>query len=482
MRRIVEPLVNAGTHGCEWASGDGIVRQCHPILAAFVGDYPEQRLVTCCMNGQCLKCVVSLENIDDGILHNERNYQEARDTFARSDEHPRNLNEACRRIKLKPVFHPFWEDLPYIDIFKSITPDILHQLYQGIIKHLFSWLKTAIGADEIDARCARLPPNHHIRHFAKGISILSRVSGTEHQQISSILLGLVLDVQLPSGHSPVRLIRATRALLDFLYLAQYPSHTDDTLQYLEEALQTFHENRSIFVDIGICRNFRIPKFHSLLHYTKSIRYFSTTDNYNTKYTECLHIELAKEAYRATNRKEEYPQMTVWLERKEKVLRHHLFIEWHIAGQSTVSSFQRDDIKRHMHIKMARNPNVKAVKITTLVCSYGAHNFVDALAHFIVQYWSHGLMSRRAVEAQISAIFYNFKAVPMFYKIKFWNGDAQGLQDDTLDTVHVRPSFHSSDGQFMSQRFDTVLVRINGTQLETGPNGVEGTYSEVNIEC
>jgi len=482
MRRIVEPLVNAGTHGCEWASGDGIVRRCHPILAAFVGDYPEQRLVTCCMNGQCPKCVVSFEHIDDGILHDEWNHQDARDTFARSDDHPRDFNEACRRVKLKPVYHPFWEDLPYIDIFKSITPDILHQLYQGVIKHLFSWLMTAIGADEIDARCARLPRNHHIRHFAKGISILSRVSGTEHRQISSILLGLVLDVELPGGYSPVRLIRATRALLDFLYLAQYPSHTDDTLQYLEESLQTFHENRSIFADLGIRCDFRIPKLHSLLHYAKSIKNFGTTDNYNTEYTERLHIELAKEAYRATNRKDEYPQMTIWLERKEKVLCHQLFIEWRVAGQNAVSSFQRDDIKRHMHIKMARNPNVKAVAITTLVHSYGAHNFVDALACFIIQYWSHGTMSRRAVEAQVSAIFFNFKAVPVFFKIKFWNSDAQGLRDDILDTVHVKPSFHSSDGRFVFQRFDTVLVSINGLQPETGSNGVEGMYSKVVIQC
>jgi hypothetical protein len=47
------------------------------------------------------------------------------------------------------------------------------------------------------------------------------------------------------------------------------------------------------------------------------RLFGTTDNYNTEYTEQLHIDLAKEAYRSTNFKDELPQMTLWLERKEK---------------------------------------------------------------------------------------------------------------------------------------------------------------------
>ncbi|KAJ7468866.1 hypothetical protein B0H11DRAFT_1636670, partial [Mycena galericulata] len=52
---------------------------------------------------------------------------------------------------------PFWEDLPFVDIFLSITPDVLHQLYQGVIKHVFSWVKEAFGPVEIDARCRRLP-------------------------------------------------------------------------------------------------------------------------------------------------------------------------------------------------------------------------------------------------------------------------------------------------------------------------------------
>jgi hypothetical protein len=46
--------------------------------------------------------------------------------------------------------------------------------------------------------------------------------------------------------------------------------------------------------------------------------FGTMDNYNTEQTERLHIDFAKDAYRATNRKNEYMQMTAWLEHHEKV--------------------------------------------------------------------------------------------------------------------------------------------------------------------
>ncbi|KDQ48937.1 hypothetical protein JAAARDRAFT_107818, partial [Jaapia argillacea MUCL 33604] len=62
----------------------------------------------------------------------------------------------------------------------------------------------------------------------------------------------------------------------------------------------------------------IPKFHSLLHYITAIRNFGTTNNYNTEMFECLHINLAKDAWRSTNHKDERPQMVKWVTHQEKV--------------------------------------------------------------------------------------------------------------------------------------------------------------------
>ncbi|KAJ7805251.1 hypothetical protein B0H14DRAFT_2233952, partial [Mycena olivaceomarginata] len=99
--------------------------------------------------------------------------------------------------------------------------------------------KECCGEAEIDARCRRLPPNHNIRLFMSGISNLSRVTGKEHDQISRFLLSLVIDVQLPDGHSSSKLVAAVRGLLDFVYLAQYPMHTSETLDHQDNGLQRF---------------------------------------------------------------------------------------------------------------------------------------------------------------------------------------------------------------------------------------------------
>ncbi len=67
-------------------------------------------------------------------------------------------------------------------------------------------------------------------------------------------MGLVLDAPLPDGLSNVRLVRAVRALLDFLYLAKYPIHTDESLQFLEDSLGRFHTNKQIFIDLAFVRH------------------------------------------------------------------------------------------------------------------------------------------------------------------------------------------------------------------------------------
>jgi hypothetical protein len=235
------------------------------------------------------------------------------DTYQLAGGNNHTFHAACYEVGPKPIPHPFWQSFLLTDIFLLITPDILHQMLQAMMKHLIGWLVSIFGAAAIDAWCKAIPPSHKIMLFTKGIATLSWVSGHEHKKMCLILLGLIVDLLIPGGQDSSYIVKAVHALLDFLFLAQFPSQMSDTIRHLEDSLSAFHNNKKVFVDLEIQENFNILKLHSLTHYVLSIQLFGTTNNYNTEQSECLHIDFAKDAYQATNCKDKYSQMTVWLE-------------------------------------------------------------------------------------------------------------------------------------------------------------------------
>lgn len=327
--------------------------------------------------------------------------------------------KACRDEGIKPIYRPFWDDLPYANPYLAITPDILHQLYQGVLKHLVAWVIKAYGAAEIDARCRRLPPNHNTRLFLKGISTLSKVTGQEHSDMARILLGLVVDLPLPSGLSSVRLVAAVRAILDFLYLAQYPVHSTETLDQLDDALKRFHNNKSIFVQLGI-RNpeWRIPKLHWLGHFRDAIERLGTTDNFNTEYTERLHIDLTKNAFDSTNGKDVYTQMTLWVERREKVQRHGRFIDWRKAGCPPLETMNTFGVVEPPRVQLTKWPSA-TVPIEYVVERHGAVDFRHALREFIIKHCYPNSSQREVTQLNDPSFFIPMTKVPVYYKARFW---------------------------------------------------------------
>lgn len=325
MTVLFEPLVKAGQDGVEMMSGDGKVRRVHPILAAYVADYPEQCLVTCSKSGSCPKCGAGpkdLDSEDDFPLRMPHETLKTMDEAAASCDSNSAYIKICLEANVNGnVSSPFWEHLPFTNIHLSQTPDVLHQLYQGVIKYLIAWCQKILGEKELDRRLRRLPPGLGVRHFKNGISALSQISGSERKNMGKILLGCICD------DLPEEATTACRAILDFIYLAQYTTHDEDTLGYMEEALELWRKNKAVFVDLGIRLHINIPKFHALRHYVDHIRLFGTTGNYNTEMFERLHIEFAKKGWRASNRRDEFPQMTKWVTRQESVHAFERFLTW-----------------------------------------------------------------------------------------------------------------------------------------------------------
>lgn len=352
-----------------------------------------------------------------------------------------------------------------------MTPDILHQLYQGVLKHVLAWLRTVCGDAEIDARCRRLPPNHNIHLFMNGISGLSRVSGAEHDHICRFVLGLIVDIRLPNNLHNGRLLSAVSGILDFLFLSQYPVHTSESLDSQDNAFELFHANKSIFIDLGVRVHFRIPKLHNCRHYRPHIELYGTTDNCNTQYTERLHIDFTKNAYRATNFKDPFTQMTTWLVRREKVVLHERYVNWR-SGAPAMEAVRAVPISvRKYELKMTKHPSLKAVSLADVVGKYGATYFRDALARYVANARFPGL-SAQALEAKARTISMPFRTLPVFHLIKFTTTDfytTGGPSDVVVDSVHVKPRRIDGRGREVPARFDTVLVN-DGTGQEVGLKG------------
>lgn len=199
--RILKPLETAGIAGIQMTTGSGAVHRCHPIYAVHPGDYQEYMAITGCKQQDCPICQVEFHNLGNFNCKDDiRDLNKVKEALNTFQTDPNHFSTACREADIKPIPFPFWKNLPYTNIYLCIPPDILHQLHQGVIKHLISWIFSAYDKAEIDARCRRLPPNHHIRHFRKGVTHLSQLTGKEHAQIASVIMGLIVDLPLPGEY------------------------------------------------------------------------------------------------------------------------------------------------------------------------------------------------------------------------------------------------------------------------------------------
>ncbi|KAF8172517.1 hypothetical protein K438DRAFT_1981370 [Mycena galopus ATCC 62051] len=297
MSVIMQSVVAAGSSGCRMVCADSLVRNVWPIFATYVADYPEQCLVACCKENCCPVCTV------------------------KPTERGTHENYALRDVRETLFFMKRQQDGEKDTVFEEtgicalFTPDLLHQLHKGVFKdHLVKWCTEITGQLEIDARFKAMPDHPGVRHFKNGISTVSQWTGTEHKEMEKVFLELIA-----AGAHP-EMVKAVRGLIDFAYFASLQSHTSATLIGLRNALDTFHTHKNIFIQLGGREDhFNIPKVHSLKHYEPMIRLFGSADGFNTESPEHLHIDHAKNAYWASNRKDYVNQMTLWLTRQESLV-------------------------------------------------------------------------------------------------------------------------------------------------------------------
>jgi len=406
MKELLQPLVKAGTNGVEILCSDGNVRLVFPILSAYLADHPEQCLVACCKENRCPKCLVP--RLERGNVAQSQ-LRDVNETLEILQAAFLNMDDTDRfgTHGLRPV-DPFWKNLPHCDIFSTFTPDLLHQLHKGIFgDHVSKWArKTVPGQDEVDRRFKSMTSHPSLRHFQKGITLVSQWTGQEYKELEKVFLGVI------AGATDGAIVSAVRAALDFIYYAHFECHTDSTLKRLEAAWTDFHEKKSIFIDHGVREQFNIPKLHSMQHYLHMIKSHGTADNFNTELPERLHIDIAKDAFDHTNKREYIAQMRLRLQRHEAIRKFTAYLQWTVKDYVPGGKKRRrgddidtvqdavdeqtpdndpDDIPTVINSllinttspehQVAKNPPF-TMSLNTIDSKFGAHRFAATLEKFL----------------------------------------------------------------------------------------------------
>ena len=102
--------------------------------------------------------------------------------------------------------------------------------------------------------------------------------------------------------------------------------------------------------------------------------------------------------------------------------------------------------------MTRNPTVWRVSFESIICDYGAVDFLDLLGDFLAHI-KDPLLSGRALRDHGENTWLRFQHVPVFHKIKYRNKDGA-----VVDAIHIRLEQADKNGRIIPARFDTALVR------------------------
>lgn len=506
LMKEVESAINDG--GWEISCGDGFARQCMPLLACYIGDYPEQCLVACANN--CPKCKVKSGHLGDNSQEDPRAQSVTLQLIAEGLSQPsiKSTLAFLRSHQLKPILLPFWASISNddMDIHEALTSDTLHQIWQGVIKYLTEWVTDILGAREFNARVKTLPKNHHARHFKDGVTLLTQVSGREHKEICTFLVGCIQGAEKLNAQDQKDASFATRGLCDFAYIAEYKQHNSSTLQYLQDALDMFHEHKDVFIRQGCRTDFDLPKLHSLQHYIDSIRLFGTVNNYSTETTERLHIVYAKNPYRKTNHNEPLPQMTGNMERIEKVQTHQTY-RIHKAWQDECAILRKDKKlapngvhyidnngvitvlppnpfinqekplrkKSASRIQLAKVPPHRGVSLATVASSgtYQAKDIVAEIQNFAHREQSPSSNRHKNADRSIGqSIRLPFNKVDIWDRVAFHNDSQSTASSDRIpgeayDIIHCQPWGQKPD---VPGRQDTCLIEDGDPDVNPGISG------------
>ncbi|KAF8584520.1 hypothetical protein K439DRAFT_1616617 [Ramaria rubella] len=284
---------------------------------------------------------------------------------------------------------------------------------------------------------------------------------------------------------PPDTLAAAHAVLDFIYLAQYASHSTTTLKWLQESLTRFHTHKETFIAHNVREHFQIPKIHAMEHYVASIKSCGTADGLNTELPERLHIDFAKIGYHASSHRDYIIQMTKWITRQEKIHAFSAYFHWWAPGARDIDEGRSEEEAIDMVSETTAHPNTSYAQepdeeinigrtycvakcpgfpntsMPTIIHQFGAVHFLLALTAFL-----------KRINPQSTSSLNEYMHFDLYKWVHFSLHSIQQINNRILMDVVCETPFVPCWGRIAETpaHLDTVLVHYIVDAKETGAQG------------
>lgn len=483
--KILSPLRRQEAHQPPTAiDSDGYQRRTWRILMGWIADMEEVWTILCIGHFVCPFCEARKCQLDckerfpartsASILSQLASVREV--VSRRSNADIGSLDDtwafanAAKKVGLGGVEVPCWAwmvEAPWnVDIVKVISHDLLHWYHKAFRDYIVTWNQNIIDSEsersEIDVRLRLQIPRPGFRHFTYGISGISQWTQGDTRDLEKEFLGAVAG----APRATASLLSANRAYLDYVYLATYPYHTEDTLAEAQHRVDDFKAARDIYARLGgriseetgaAIEGFQIPKLHVPQHFPDYVRWKGTLDGSTTETSERLHIDVVKDAWRATNHRDSHLlQMLRWLDLRERMIAFGLYMEWWdgiemretenegglidevVVGKQT--RLRRawqvpDPSKDNVDYKLAKRPHSPGKPLADVISANQLPNFLIDLQAYLTQKGVPGIPDHFAY-LDIWTHVHLLLPIPNDFLKAEWRKVRANPMENTYDTVLI----------------------------------------------
>jgi len=221
------------------------------------------------------------------------------------------FQKKCKEQGLLGVHLPFYRNWFFTDPSIFLVPELLHACHKFFFDHILKWCKEVVGTRELDTRYKSMHKRVGIRHFTSGVSHVQQMTGREYREIQCTIVAII------AGAAPPGFVRAIRTLIEFIYLAQNPVHTESSIRNMVNALQSFHTLKHFITEAeawrtktGVRTDFNIPKLELFQSFAKAIETVGTLPQFTADVCERLLVTHCKQTFEQTSRNRDFTEQVV----------------------------------------------------------------------------------------------------------------------------------------------------------------------------